>query len=78
MFLTQHIRDTLGQHGFRITEFKTIDYGHQIRLLEGAIINVYNRPKVLVQGRAIFETPEHLRTRLEYVLPAQITVWQLK
>lgn len=49
--LAQHIRDTLRQHGFRITAFKTIDYGHQIRLLEGAIINVYDRSKVLVQGK---------------------------
>ena len=76
--LAQHIRDTLRQHGFRITAFKTIDYGHQIRLLEGAVINVYDRSKVLVQGKAIFETPEELRIRLEYVLPARITVWNLK
>ena len=56
--LAHHIRDTLRQHGFRITAFKAIDYGHQIRLLEGAVINVYDRSKVLVQGKAIFETPE--------------------
>ena len=49
----------------------------QIRLLEGAIINIYHTPKILVQGKSVFESPEKLKEQLEYVLPSRITVWKI-
>jgi hypothetical protein len=75
--LAKIIQDGLKNHGFRIVETKQIQYGTQIRLLEGAIINIYRTPKVLVQGKAVFESPEQLKFRLEYVLPERITVWKI-
>ena len=75
--LAKIIQDGLRAHGFTIIDTKEIQHGTQIRLVEGAIINVYKSPKVLVQGKAIFESPEQLRSRLEYVLPVRITVWTL-
>ena len=75
--LAKIIQDGLRAHGFTIIDTKEIQHGTQIRLIEGAVINVYKSSKVLVQGKSIFESPEHLRSRLEYVLPARITVWTL-
>ncbi len=75
--LAKIIQDGLRKHGFIIIDTKPIQHGTQIRLVEGAIINVYKSPKVLVQGKSIFESPAQLRSRLEYVLPARITVWML-
>ena len=75
--LAKIIQDGLRKHGFIIIDTKPIQHGTQIRLVEGAIINVYKSPKVLVQGKSIFESPAQLRSRLEYVLPARITVWTL-
>ncbi len=75
--LSKIIQDGLRTHGFTIIDAKDIQHGTQIRLVEGAIINVYKSPKVLVQGKAIFESPAQLRSRLEYVLPGRITVWML-
>ena len=75
--LAKIIQDGLRKHGFIIIDTKPIQHGTQIRLVEGAIINVYKSPKVLVQGKSIFESPAQLRSRLEYVLPVRITVWTL-
>ena len=75
--LAKIIQDGLRKHGFHILETKPIQYGMQIRLLEGAIINIYRTPKILVQGKSVFESPEQLKKNLEYVLPARITVWNL-
>jgi predicted nucleotide-binding protein len=75
--LAKIIQDGLRKHGFHILETKQIQHGTQIRLLEGAVINVYRTPKILVQGKSIFESPEKLKEQLEYVLPARITVWTL-
>jgi hypothetical protein len=75
--LAKIIQDGLQKNGFRILETKPIQYGTQIRLLEGAIINIYRTPKILVQGKAVFESPEQLKFRLEYVLPERITVWKI-
>ena len=75
--LAKIIQEGLLNHGFHILETRRIQYGTQIRLLEGAIINVYHTPKVLVQGKSISASPEQLRKNLEYVLPARITVWNI-
>ena len=75
--LAKIIQDGLRKNGFIIIDAKPIQHGTQIRIVEGAIINVYKSPKVLVQGKSIFESPAQLRSRLEYVLPARITVWML-
>lgn len=75
--LAKIIQDGLRKHGFTIIDTKSIQYGTQIRLFEGAIINVYRTPKILVQGKSVFESPEKLREQLEYVLPARITVWNI-
>lgn len=75
--LAKIIQDSLKIHGFHILETKPIQYGTQIRLLEGAIINIYRTPKILVQGKSVFESPEQLKVRLEYVLPERITVWKI-
>jgi hypothetical protein len=75
--LAKIIQDGLQKHGFTVIDTKSIQYGTQIRLVEGAIINIYRTPKILVQGKSVFEMPAQLRARLEYVLPKRITVWQL-
>jgi len=75
--LAKIIQDGLRKHGFHILETKPIQHGTQIRLLEGAIINVYGTPKILVQGTSVFESPQELKKQLEYVLPARITVWKI-
>jgi len=55
--LAKIIQDGLRKHGFTIIDTKEIQHGTQIRLVEGAIINVYKSPKVLVQGKAISSLP---------------------
>ena len=75
--LAKIIQDGLRKHGFIIIDTKPIQYGTQIRLVEGAIINIYRTPKILVQGKSVFESPEQLKARLEYVLPPRITVWKI-
>ena len=75
--LAKIIQDGLQKHGFIIIDTKPIQYGTQIRLVEGAIINIYRTPKILVQGKSVFESPEQLKARLEYVLPLRITVWKI-
>ena len=75
--LSKIIQDGLRKHGFHILGIKPIQHGTQIRLLEGAIINIYRTPKILVQGKSVFESPEKLREQLEYVLPSRITVWNI-
>ena len=52
--LAKIIQDGLRKHGFHILETKVIQHGTQIRLLEGAIINIYGTPKILVQGKSVF------------------------
>ena len=75
--LAKIIQEGLLNHGFHILETRTIQYGTQIRLLEGAVINIYQTPKILVQGKSVFESPEKLKEQLEYVLPSRITVWNI-
>ena len=75
--LAKIIQDGLRKHGFNILDIKPIQHGTQIRLLEGAIINIYRTPKILVQGKSVFESPEKLKGQLEYVLPKRITVWNI-
>lgn len=75
--LSKIIQDGLRKYGFHILETKVIQHGTQIRLLEGAVINIYRTPKILIQGKSVFESPEQLKKQLEYVLPARITVWNL-
>ena len=75
--LAKIIQDGLRKHGFTIIDTKEIQHGTQIRLVEGAIINIYRTPKILVQGKSVFESPEQLKARLEYVLPPRITVWKI-
>ena len=75
--LAKIIQDGLRQHGFHILDIKPIQHGTQIRLLEGAIINIYRTPKNLVQGKSVFESPDKLKEQLEYVLPSRITVWKI-
>ncbi len=75
--LAKIIQDGLRKHGFHILETKVIQHGTQIRLLEGAIINIYGTPKILVQGKSVFESPQELKKQLEFVLPARITVWKI-
>ena len=75
--LAKIIQDGLRKYGFHILDIKPIQHGTQIRLLEGAIINIYRSPKILVQGKSVFESPDKLKEQLEYVLPSRITVWKL-
>jgi predicted nucleotide-binding protein len=75
--LAKIIQDGLRKHGFHILETKPIQHGTQIRLLEGAIINIYGTPKILVQGKSVFESPQALKKQLEFVLPARITIWKI-
>jgi len=45
------VRDLLVGAGYVVEAERGIDYGHQLRLKNGAIVNVYNTGKVNVQGR---------------------------
>lgn len=71
------IQDGLRKYCLHILDITPIQHGTQIRLLKGAVINIYRTPKILVQGKFVFESPEKLREWLEYVLPSRITVWNI-
>ena len=46
-----HIKSNLLAAGLQITSDSQIEHGHQIRLECGAIINVFDKGAVLVQGK---------------------------
>lgn len=62
---------------FDIICIKEIEHGQQVRLVCGAVINIYNSGTVLVQGKL----HEHYRERssilLKHILPPN-TRWRAK
>lgn len=67
--LAKIIQDGLRKHGFHILETKITQNWTRIRLLQGAIINVYRTPKILDQGKSVFESAEKLRSSLNKCSP---------
>ena len=55
--------------GFYIDAIREIDYGQQIRLGCGAVINVYDKGTVLVQGRLHPDYKEESLKLLRQLLP---------
>ena len=60
-----------------ITCVKKIDYGQQIRLGCGAVINVYDKGTVLVQGKLHEQYRERSMILLKHILPPN-TRWCIK
>ncbi len=55
MVLIENIVEKIQSAGLLCTVQKTIPYGIQLRLANGAVVNVYNSGRILVQGRATDE-----------------------
>ena len=66
-------------HAFdlEITYIKKIDYGQQIRLACGAVINVYDKGTVLLQGKLHEQYHERSMILLKHILPPN-TRWCIK
>ena len=62
---------------FDIACINRIDYGQQIRLRCGAIINVYDNGTVLAQGKLQSQCREALLNSLKHILPSD-TRWYIK
>lgn len=69
-----HISSNLLAYGLAIKSDQVIEHGHQIRLVCGAVINVYDKGTVLIQGKLHpFLKTENL-TLLKQALPPD-TKW---
>jgi hypothetical protein len=73
----QQIEAKLTDLDFFIHSVTKIDYGLQLRLGCGAVINVYDKGAVLVQGKLIPECREQSLTKLKQALPPD-TRWCVK
>lgn len=74
MNYAMHIKSNLLTYGLAIKSDQVIEHGHQIRLDCGAIINVYDKGAVLVQGKLHpFRKTENLAL-LKQALPPE-TKW---
>ena len=62
---------------FDIVRINRIDYGHQIRLRCGAVINVYDNGTVLAQGKLQSQCREESLNSLKHILPSD-TRWCVK
>lgn len=63
--------------GIFVDHVAEIDYGQQIRLGCGAIVNIYNKGTVLVQGKLSPRGGEETLEKLKKVLPPD-TRWTVK
>lgn len=70
----KQIESKLQDLDFFVREVRDINGGKQIRLGCGAILNVYNKGTVLVQGKLIPAVREESLSLLKMVLPPQ-TRW---
>ena len=73
----QQLESELLEIGLFVLSVKEIDYGQQIRLGCGAIVAVYDKGTVLVQGKLHPESREDSLMKLKRVLPRE-TRWCLK
>jgi hypothetical protein len=73
MHLTNRLVNELEANGLEIISVIEIDYGHQIRLECGAIINVYTTGKVVVQGKLHPYVQPNLVALLQQILPSHTT-----
>ena len=65
----QSIVIKLHEHGFSLISVQSIPYGQQLRLSCGAIINVYDKGTVFVQGKLDNKTRMNTLGKLKQVLP---------
>ena len=70
----QTIESKLRAFDFNIVCTKEIDYGQQIRLDCGVVINIYDKGTVLVQGRIHGQRCDELVGLLKIILPSD-TRW---
>ena len=73
---SMQIKAKLIEKDFYIHSVSKINYGQQIKLGCGAIINIYGKGTVLVQGKLIPECKEESLALLKQVLPSN-TRWNL-
>lgn len=73
----EQIETSLTESDFFIDSIKKIEYGQQLRLGCGAVISVYDRGTVLVQGKLHPQCREESLAKLRQALPPD-TRWQLK
>lgn len=62
---------------FAVVDVRQISHGEQIRLLCGAVVNVYDTGRVLVQGKLVESVREETLKLLRLVLPPT-TKWMCK
>lgn len=74
---TEQIETSLTECDFFIDSIKKIEYGQQLRLGCGAIVNVYDKGTVLVQGKLIPQCREESLAKLRQALPPD-TRWCVK
>ena len=77
MKLAIQIQGKLLELDFFIHSVTKIDYGQQLRLGCGAVVNVYDKGTVLVQGKFIPEVRENSLQLLKEMLPPD-TRWCIK
>lgn len=65
-----HLASHLQKNGLEVTSVLAIDYGNQIRLECGVIINAYRTGKVLVQGKLDARGKAQRVHLLQHLLPA--------
>lgn len=49
--MKNRIKDILTENGYLISEEREIPYGYQVRLTTGAVVNIYDKGTVTVQGK---------------------------
>ena len=67
---TKGIIAKLQEHGLSIASVEPISYAMQIRLTCGAIVNVFNSGKVVVQGTVAKQARMSTLAQLQKALPA--------
>lgn len=70
------IRSSLLGVGFSITQVAPLPYGEQLHLGCGAVINVYNTGRVVVQGKVHPDVRPRVLSALKGLLPSD-TRWGL-
>lgn len=49
--IVDKVKSTLDDNGYFVTIEQKIDYGYQIRLSQGSIINIYTTGSIAIQGK---------------------------
>ena len=77
MSLAIQLESQLLHAGLAVDSVVEIDYGQQICLRCGAVVNVYDSEKVLVQGKLPSRSVENSLAKLKQALPRE-SRWTVK